>query len=105
MQSVGIAPSYFETHIYERCKRLWAQENQCIPISDIAYITTTWSTGIMLNQFIDTPMHLLFQGIVKSVTEFSFALLARYYKKINVQKKIISNDEYHESIAMRVLSY
>ena len=34
-----------------------------------------------LCQLIDTPMHLVFQGIVKSVIEFSFDLLAKYGKK------------------------
>ena len=50
-------------------------------MTDIAYTITTWSTGIMLNQFIDTPMHLLFQGIVKSTAKSSFALLAVLQKK------------------------
>ena len=45
---------------------------------DEIMIILTNILGIMLNQLIDTPMHLLFQGIDKSVTEFSYALLARY---------------------------
>ena len=82
MQSVGISPLYYEPYIYKECKELWVQEDQCISDTDIGYITTTWSTDILINQLIDTPMHLLFQGIVKFATKFSFALLARYYKKI-----------------------
>ena len=68
MKSVGILQSHYEPHIYERCKELWTQEDQCISITYISYITTIWSTGIMLNQFIDIPINLMFQGIVKSVT-------------------------------------
>ena len=59
--------------------------------------------GIMLNQFTNTPMYLLFQGIDKSVTEFSFSLLVQYYKKSSVQKTFISNDEYHKIIAVWLL--
>ena len=36
------------------------------------HIPTAWNAPISLRQYIDTPMHLLFQGIVKSVIEFSF---------------------------------
>ena len=67
---------------------LWAQENQRISITDTVYITTAWSTSIMFNQFIATPMYLLFQGIVKSATESSFALLARYHKKVMLKNYI-----------------
>ena len=76
MQSVDISQSYFEPHMYERCKTLYEQKDQCISVTDLVYIITTGSSGITLNQFIGTPMYLLFQGIVKYVIDFSFALLA-----------------------------
>ena len=83
-----MSSSCYEVHIYKRCKELWVQEDQCISITDKAYKIIIWSTDIMLNNFIDTPMYLLFQGIIKYVIEFNFALLARYYKKGNVQNNL-----------------
>lgn len=40
-----------------------------------------WTSSIKLKQYLDTPMHLIFQGIVKSVIEFSFLFLTHYKKK------------------------
>ena len=54
--------------------------------------------AIMLNQFLDIPMYLLFQGIIKSVTGFSFALLAQYQTK-NVRNILIMKVLYFQIIS------
>ena len=83
MQSVGITPNFFKIHIIEKCRSYWNKNISHIDIDTFLDIPTMWSVGIDLCQFIDTPMHLVFQGIVKSVIEFSFDLLAKYSKKLN----------------------
>ena len=105
MQSGGISPPYYKPYIYEICKELWAWEHQCISVTDMAYISTTWSTSIMSNQCIDRPMCLFFQGIGKAVVEFSFALLVGYYQKSDVQKQFIPNDESYQSNTVWLLLY
>jgi len=42
-----------------------------------------WTMNITLDQCIDTPMHLLFQGVTKSLIEFSF----EYLKRIRVSNE------------------
>ena len=44
-----------------------------------------WTSTVKIDQYIDTPMHLIFQGIVKSLIEFSFLFL-KYYKNKQVFK-------------------
>ena len=39
-----------------------------------------WCMSIKLYQCIDTPMHLLFQGIIKSVIEITIVILKKHYK-------------------------
>ena len=37
-----------------------------------------WNLGIDINQCIDAPMHLLFQGINKTLIEYTFNVLVQY---------------------------
>ena len=40
-----------------------------------------WTSTVKLTKYIDTPMHLIFQGVLKSVIEISFLFLTKYKKK------------------------
>ena len=50
-------------------------------------VPTMWTSIVQLNQYIDTPMHLIFQGVLKSVIEISFLFLTQYKKKQKLNMK------------------
>ena len=44
-------------------------------------VPTMWTSTVELKQYIDTPMRLIFQGVLKPVIEISFLFLTQYKKK------------------------
>ena len=78
LKSIGINESYGKTYIYQtaiRCKR-----NPSISLSSIydhIKYPVHWTSGITLDQCIDTPMHQLFQGVVKSIMEKTMSWLTK----------------------------
>ena len=86
MQSVGIAELYYKPHIYNARPTLPNDHQYDNIVCDALFLPTNWTSMIKLDQYIDTPMHLLFQGVVKSVIGFSFSLLASHNKKTEFKK-------------------
>ena len=79
MKSMGINDKYSTEKIYSVATSLRRSK---VPLSSSTidnYISFPihWTCGIELDQCIDTPMHHLFQGIVKSVMELTIDWLSR----------------------------
>ena len=89
MQSVGISESYYTPHILNAIPALTGNATYDNVLCDALFLPTNWTSIIQLDQYIDTPMHLLFQGVIKSVIEFSFSLLASHK-----QKKVFKENVY-----------
>ena len=87
MQSIGISDIYYGEHIFNVAENNNEQEINIVELVKNLHIPTSWNSSVMLSQYIDTPMHLLFQGIVKSVIEFSFN-----YLKDNNKKQAFKDD-------------
>lgn len=72
MSTLGLSKNFNREYIVSKAEKLYNEnpdienpsENMCFP--------PMWNTDIKLYQYIDTPMHLLFQGITKSVIELTF---------------------------------
>ena len=75
MKSVGVSSSYYKPHIIDADITSLQKNVDVKETLKLLHIPTAWNTPINLCQYIDTPMHLIFQGIVKSVIEFSFMFL------------------------------
>ena len=65
-------------------------------------IPPVWNSCVMLDQFIDTPMHLLFEGIVKSVIDLITQFM-KFHKKWNKFAKI--TNQYLEHVHYMRLEY
>ena len=104
MQSVRISKSYYTPHILNAIQTLIGNTTYDDVVCDALFLPTNWTSIIQLDQYIDTPMHLLFQGVVKSVIEFSFSLLASHK-----QKKVFKENVYdcmsHIKTVFSCLSY
>ena len=87
MQSVGISDNYIRKYIFDVAEENNVKEQNIPELVKNLSFPSSWTSLVTLNQYIDTPMHLLFQGIVKSVIEFSFN-----YLKDNNKKQIFKND-------------
>ena len=78
LKSIGVNEAYGNLYVYTpaiRCKR-----NPSLIRNNIyehLKFPVHWSCGITLDQCIDTPMHQLFQGIVKSVMEKTMSWLTQ----------------------------
>ena len=72
MHSVGISDQYYKPHIFEVHNCTSNIELSLIDKIQRLHIPTMWTSTSKLKQYIDTPIHLIFQGIVKSVIEFCF---------------------------------
>ena len=71
MQSVGISSNFYKLHMIDKCRSHWNKNISHIDTDRILDIPTMCSVDIDLCQFIDTFMHLVFQGIVKHVVQFT----------------------------------
>ena len=87
MQSVGISDNYSRQYIIGVAEKNNEKEQNIAELVQNLHFPSSWISLVKLNQYIDTPMHLLFQGIVKSVIEFSFN-----YLKDNNKKQVFKND-------------
>ena len=78
LKSIGINESYGNAKIYQVA--IQCQANTSITSSTLFnYISfpVHWNYGFTLDQCIDTPMHQIFQGVVKSVMEKTMSWLTR----------------------------
>ena len=81
LKSLGINEKYAINNIYDTalaCRSV----NNFEESSLFNYITypVLWTSGLTLDQCIDTPMHQLFQGIVKTIVEETSDWLTRKYR-------------------------
>ena len=81
MKSVGISSNYYKPHIIDADISLLQKNVDVKETLKLLHLPTAWTAPINLNQYVDTPMHLIFQGVVKSVIEFSFMFLTHHRKK------------------------
>lgn len=75
MKTLGIKHEFTRTHVIDVAKNL--QQNQLKHENDIfseLNFPPFWTGPYSLMQNIDTPMHLLFQGITKSIIEITFQI-------------------------------
>ena len=78
LKSIGINESYGKEKIYQVA--LKCQSDSSITSSSLFdYITypVHWNCGASLDQCIDTPMHQIFQGVVKSIIEKTMSWLTK----------------------------
>ena len=78
LKSIGVNESYGNNNVYLpaiRCRRNLSIDAS--EVFDYLKFPVHWSCGISLDQCIDTPMHHLFQGIVKSVMEKTMSWLTQ----------------------------
>jgi len=86
-QSIGINKS-FSTKIIQNASKLKEEHpNHQNPASTLEF-PPNWCMNINLYQCIDTPMHLLFQGIMKSIIEMSTNLLKKYKKNSSFAQNV-----------------
>ena len=81
MHSVGLSEKYYKPHIINVHNSVTQSVTSMVDKITSFYIPTMWTSTVTSKQYIDTPMHLIFQGIVKSVIEFSFLFLTHFKKK------------------------
>ena len=90
---VGISTSYFTTIL-----ELAEQHKKYLPLSKNILNTipypAMWTSMLRLEQSIDTPMHLLFQGIAKAIIEESkeFLKFHKVWSKFGRQSNIIMDE-------------
>ena len=88
-KSVGLAIDYTQNAVIAKAQKL-REENPNMTCDDVLNkITypTLWNCSIQLNQYIDAPMHLIFQGIIKSLIEMiSEWLIALSTKNVSYHK-------------------
>ena len=78
LKSIGVNESYGHNNVYLpaiRCRRNITKVSD--NVFDNLIFPVHWNCGISLDQCIDTPMHQLFQGIVKSVMEKTMSWLTQ----------------------------
>ena len=88
MKSVGISELYYKPYIIDVHNKQTCNEMDITDKKNNFHIPTMWNSTVELTQYIDTPMHLIFQGILKSVVEISFAFLTKYKKKQQFKSKV-----------------
>ena len=76
-QSIGINIRFSTKIIQDASNLKLKHPNHQDPVSTLEF-PPYWCMDINLHQCIDTPMHLLFQGIIKSVIEVSILLLKKH---------------------------
>ena len=88
MKSVGISELYYKPYIIDVHNKQTCNEMDITDKINNFHIPTMWNSTVELTQYIDTPMHLIFQGILKSVVEISFAFLTKHKKKQQFKSKV-----------------
>ena len=85
LKSIGVNESYGNSAVYQKaidCRR--DKSITAYSLFNHLSFPVHWSYGISLDQCIDTPMHQIFQGIVKSIMETAMSWLTH---KDNAQYK------------------
>ena len=81
LKSIGVNEAYGETYVYKQARKCKKDSNIISSnLFDHLRFPVHWSCGITLDQCIDTPMHQIFQGVVKSIMEKTIEWLASNYK-------------------------
>ena len=78
LKSIGINEAYGNYNVYQ--KAMDCRRNKSLSPSSLynhLVFPMHWSAGISLHQCIDTPMHQLFQGVVKSIMEMTMSWLTK----------------------------
>ena len=78
LKSIGINEAYGNDNVYQ--KAMDCRRNKTLSSSslfDHLIFPMHWSSGLLLYQCIDTPMHQLFQGVVKSIMELTMSWLTQ----------------------------
>ena len=89
LKSIGVNAKYGDEYIYQvanQCRRIETIDES--NIYDYIEYPVMWKSGITLDQCIDTPMHQIFQGIVKTVMEETILWLS---KKVNSHYKVFGD--------------
>ena len=73
MKTLNVQESYYKEHIIGKVEKLWSMKSNQGDLSGCIKYPSSWNTGIELHQYLDTPMHLLFQGICNSVLEMAYS--------------------------------
>jgi len=83
MKSLGIKPEFARTNVIDVAKDLRNNKIQHESDQIFSYLNYPpfWTGPYSLIQNIDTPMHLLFQGIIKSIIEMTFEWLKLHSKQ------------------------
>ena len=82
MKSLNICKSYFDKNIIDNIDE--ADYGSIEQTRNIKYLSS-WNDKVGLNQYLDTPMHLLFQDICNCIMFLSFS----YFAKCKVRSKFI----------------
>ena len=69
MKSIGISDQYYKPHIIDVQKPNMSHDIDIKSKIKNFHIPTMWTSTVKLKQYIDTPMLLIFQGVLKSVIE------------------------------------
>ena len=72
MKSIGISDQYYKAHIIDVHNSNMSHDVDIQRKINKFYVPTMWTSTVKLKEYIDTPMHLIFQGVIKSVIEISF---------------------------------
>ena len=88
MKSLNICKSYFDKNIIDIIDEADYGINE--QTRNIKY-PSSWTNKIGLNQYLDTPMHLLFQVIYNSIMALSFS----YFAKCKVRSKFMKKKQYN----------
>ena len=80
MQSLGLSKNFNREYVVNKAQQLFEQNPEHLNPSATMEFPPMWNGSSDLDQHIDTPMHLLFQGVVKSVIEFTFEWIKLHNK-------------------------
>ena len=78
MKTLNVQESFYKEHIIGKAEKLWSMNINQGNLSGCIKYPSSWNTGIELHQYLDTPMHLLFQGICNSILEMAHSYFTQY---------------------------
>ena len=78
LKSIGVNESYGNDFVYQKAIQCRTNDNiESSSLYEFLKFPSHWLHGISLDQCIDTPMHQIFQGVVKSVMEKTMSWLSQ----------------------------
>ena len=96
-ESLALKSSLYDTIKEEALRLAASNELHVIKTNQFSAIPRIWLSGYQLHQFVDSPMHLLFQGIMKSMIK----VFRRYLVDISLHTKFAK----HANITLRDVFY